>query len=124
MSPRTVPTDFTPGQAVVVVRQPTWGRDRAPTIRPDAIAKVGRRWVTLASGGRFDPETRELDAGEYQSDETVWPTAEAFARHAQRLAHWDVVRANARGEDPPETLDDDTLAKVAIALEAREKADT
>lgn len=115
-----VATEFTRGQAVVIVRQPTWGRDRAPTLSPDAIDKIGRRWVTLASGRRFDPETRELDAGEYESDETVWPSAEVFARHAQRRAHWAVVRASARGEDPPEALDDDTLAKVVLALGAGE----
>lgn len=114
----TAQTDYVVGQAIVIVREPTWGRDREPQIRADAVAKIGRRWVTLASGRRFDPETGELDAGEYESDETVWPSAEVFALHAQRRAHWEVVRANARGEDPPPTLDDETLAAFAAALGA------
>jgi hypothetical protein len=48
------------------------------------IAKVGKKWVTLAGHfGRFDIATWELDGGNYSSPGTCYPSEEEY--NAQQL---------------------------------------
>lgn len=110
---------YTKGQAVFVITTPEpWARGRRlPTVTSDVVSKIGRVWVTLASGQRFDPETGEIDGGDYDSPGRVWLSVEDHDRYQARLSNWQIVCDAARASrDAPEALSDDQLASLAAAL--------
>lgn len=73
-------------------------------LTPRDVVKIGRRWVTLDSGDRFEPGEGEgpfpVDNGDYSSYADIFLSTEAAAAHDHREAAWRRLVELARGEPP------------------------
>lgn len=88
--------DFKPGQALVVGTHNTNPRsafrvDETP--HDVTVARVGRKWVTIATASgfspwRFDPEEMEIDGGDYASPGNVYWNRFAFDQAQEKRALW------------------------------------
>ena len=53
-----------------------------------AVTKVGRKWVALSNGDRFDPSTGAVDGGNYSSPGSVWASRVEYQRAVLRERAW------------------------------------
>lgn len=108
----TTRNDLAPGQAVYGLTQ--FGR--GPATWESTIRAIGRKWISLSDGSRFDPETMEVDPGQWSTEGLVFLSEQARSDHIRRFELWEALRAFARNETvPPDTLQLTHLAQ-AVAL--------
>lgn len=90
---------------------------RHGTAHKVTVVSVGRKWVTVSNGRRFDMETGNGDSGGYSVRECVWPSEQAHADHMALVTAWqDFTRLTYRhSSEPPEGV---TLSQVENAKRA------
>lgn len=110
---------FVVGQEVYVRRR---SRRAGGAIEPAPVkvAKVGRKWVTLESGDRFELDGGQpfvLDGGKYLSPGWVWPSLMDWEIHTRRIAAWARIQAAAKFLYPPDGVMMFDLEQMAEKLE-------
>lgn len=104
---------FTVGQ--VVVYEHSQG-----TNRPEAhlsITKVGRTWVHLSNGERFDPTTMHVDGGRYASPGRIWLSEAALKRDRTRRRLYQALRNDlSRALHPDVRISDLQRVRVLLRL--------
>lgn len=83
------PLVWTVGQAVVEV---TKTLRHEPSIGSATVTKVGKKWASLSTYGRFSLATGQIDGGGYSSPGRVYPTREAYDEAVAFSAALDRVR--------------------------------
>lgn len=96
------------GQSVYVV--PVYSDAHDAVVR-----KVGRKWVTLDSGARFDAQTGIVDwmTG---SEGAVYALRSEYRRKRERERTWWLLRVATARDVPPEHLSDGDLARISREL--------
>ena len=89
------------GQTVVLAMNNfrRYGHGQAFTIQ-----SVGRKWVTLNNGGRFDKDTGHVAGGNMGVIGKAYPSRAAWEEELDRQAAWKRLREIAGGYSPPKGL--------------------
>lgn len=120
------PTDFTAGQRVFVENAERYRRNTgaAPMLAERAVVKVGKRWVTLEDGDRFDPEDMWIDAGDYSPTHRVWLTEAACADFHEASRGWRALCDKVKHHQMPEgvTIADIEAVADILHIDLEEKA--
>jgi hypothetical protein len=103
--------ELAPGQTVYVVRA---RRHPDCTFIERTIQKIGRKWVELSDGKRFDKETMLLDGGAYSSPGKVYLAQQDFHDEQAFNSTFEAFRRAVQHQLAPSGL---TLAKVRQAAE-------
>jgi hypothetical protein len=88
---------FEVGQSVFVVVR---GRERHCK-----VTKVGRRWVELDAGYRFESSNMQLDGGKYSSPGSVWNSESAYRENVALYKAWDKLAKCLYRKTPQVTLE-------------------
>lgn len=118
------------GQTGYLIGKVSFGPKRGSYAEPVPvkITKVGKRWAYYAHAlghrdGRFEMESGNVDAGEYTSEDYVWPSLEAFAEYAAAKAAWRGLRDLIGFGPPPSGLTSGEISAFAARVKAcREKS--
>lgn len=76
--------EFKVGQEVFVV----WNNMRHSHQSIETIEKVGRKWISIGGRYRFDPETMNIDGGDYMSPGSVYLSKEEWQREQEISSAW------------------------------------
>lgn len=102
---------FTVGQTVIRFRTKFCNEPIGPGCDVE-ITKVGRKWVYLKGGERFDRQTMCIDGGGWASHARIYPNLEAHERDLRRFRLWRRIKDAAWQGSPPANL---TLADLVGA---------
>ena len=81
-------TKFEVGQVVFVVRN-----DNRRSTYNATVTKVGRKWVYINEHQRFDPQTKLIDGGNYQSPGRVYLSRDEYDETVTRANAWRDLRS-------------------------------
>jgi hypothetical protein len=105
-----------PGGTVYEVPQQRYGDPRLMEIK-----SIGRKWVTLTNGDRFDPAGSDIrwpiDAGAYSPRAYAWINQAAYEDYMARDVVWkSLKRCIDRQHSVPSNMSMEVLRQIALAL--------
>lgn len=100
---------FQPGMKVYVQRRRWNGVETTPEeLSEQTILKIGRRWIDITGGNRFDPEHMAIDGKGYGMTDKVWTSREEYAETITVNKVWRDFNSRLR-HSPPDGM---TVEKV------------
>jgi hypothetical protein len=107
-------SSFSVGQTVFVkFRRP---HGNGIDLQPMLIQKVGRKWITIERGYRFDASQRQLDGGGHSSPGCVYLSEAEHQDEQDRIAAWRRLCSHTSNHwHPPDTC---SLEMIRAALAA------
>lgn len=110
------PSDFKVGQQIFV----EWRNGSKPYMLTETVSKIGRKWVEFMNGRcRFNPETMNIDGGEYTSPGRVWLTEDAYDAHVERRHMWQKLYKLASRHTPPDHLSIEQMNLIISTLKGK-----
>ena len=100
------------------VGQGVWVVFKRGTLRYIEISKVGRKWVTLKNGYRFEKTKTSLDGGDYVSPGRIYESKQAYEDELQLRTGWEELRKYLDRIMPPDmTMERIRAARAALGIE-------